>query len=502
MNVDSKNLLSFAKRDPENFKYMLEKSLCQESLADFIKTFWPVLEPVVKLKWGWAMDAMCEHLEAVSNNQIDNLKMNVPPGMLKSLMTSVFWPSWEWGPRKMPHLRYVLTSYKEGLAKRDNMKARRLIKSDKFRQMFGDEFDISKSEVDTQREFHTDATGFRFCVGAQGGVTGYRGDRIIIDDPHSVKGGESEADRHSTVMWFSEELYNRVNDPETAKRVLIMQRIHESDVSGHIDETLGDDWVSLVLPMRFEEDRRCHTVIGFTDPREKDGDLLFPERFTENGVDKLELGMMSFGGEYAVAGQMQQRPAPRGGGMFKISKLHYCDVAPAGGKPCRGWDLAGSIKKNSPYTAGVQGKLVGGNLYIMNVARFRKAIYDAEASIVGICRDDTRVTRQSLPQDPGQAGLSQVNNLSEKLIGLDFLFTPESGAKEDRAIPFASYVNAGKVYLVKGDWNKQFVAELSTFPRGNFKDQVDGASRMFTELQRMPVRSSKGPRGKNFTGED
>ena len=85
------------------------------------------------------------------------------------------------------------------------------------------------------------------------------------------------------------------------------------------------------------------------------------------------------------------------------------------------------------------------------------------------------------------------------MIGLDFHFTPESGAKEDRAIPFASYVNVGKVYLVKAPWNKAFVAELSTFPRGKFKDQVDAASRMFTELQTFPRRASGGSKGEIFT---
>jgi len=505
--ITQKAIIDFGAQNPKRLRAILEKSLCQDHLADFCRTFWPVLEPVVKLKWGWALDAMCEHLEAVSNNQIDNLKMNVPPGMMKSMLTAVFWPSWEWGPRNMPHLRYILTSYKEGLATRDNMKARRLIRSTRYREMFGDRFSLSRLEKDTQSEYHTDATGFRFCVGARGGVTGYRGDRIIIDDPHSVQGAESEADRLATVEWFTNELYNRVQDPETAKRVLIMQRIHEADVSGHIEETLGGDWVSLILPMRFEHPEPVMVngvelepeppepnAIGFVDPRTEEGELLFEDRFPEKSVDSLERGMMSFGGEYAVAGQMQQRPAPKGGGMFKVGHIEIVDSVPDGLKQCRGWDIAGSKKKTSPYTAGVRGGLWKDDiLYITDVRRWREKIYDAEQKIIATVKTDGHTVRQSLPQDPGSAGLSQVDKLSRQMIGYDYRFSREESSKEDRALPLAAHCNVGRIRILRAPWNKEFIAELKTFPRGKFMDQVDATSRMFSEVLRIRPTMTSGP---------
>lgn len=87
--ITQKAIIDFGAQNPKRLRAILEKSLCQDHLADFCRTFWPVLEPVVKLKWGWALDAMCEHLEAVSNDQIDNLKMNVPPGMMKPICSEV-----------------------------------------------------------------------------------------------------------------------------------------------------------------------------------------------------------------------------------------------------------------------------------------------------------------------------------------------------------------------------------------------------------------------------
>ena len=481
----AKDLIRFAEKDPRRFQYALEKSLCTESLMDFIKVFWKELEPSVDLATAWALEAMAEHLEAVTHNEIDNLLMNVPPGMMKSLMTATFWPAWEWGPLGRTHLQYITTSYAATLAKRNHMKIRSLLDSDKWLEFYGSIIHPSRKKKDNETEFHVSGNGFSFAVGIGGSVTGWRGDRIIVDDPHSVEGAESEAVRETAVRWFAETLVNRVNNIKTVKRVVIMQRIHEADVSGHILENMPGRYEHLMLPMRYEPARKCTTKIGFSDPREEEGDLLFPERFPEEELEEMEDDMMSWGGEYAVSGQMQQSPVPRGGGMFQVDQLGYCDMAPAGGKHVRGWDFAGSVKKSSPYTAGVKGKIVKGILYITDVKRFRKKIYNMENSFVDICKQDKN-TLISAPQDPGQAGLSQKSNLGGRLIGLEFRFTPESGDKADRAIPFASYVNAGKVVLVKAPWNKEFRAELATFPRGKFKDQVDAASRMFSEVVKLP----------------
>lgn len=482
----------FAARNPKKFQYALEKSICEESLMGFIKVFWDVLEPSVDLKTGWALEAMAEHLEALSNDNLDNLLINVPPGMMKSLMCGTFWPAWEWGPRGRTDLQYIHISYAADLAKRNHMKTRSLIASDRFHGIWGNLIHPSPKKKDTETEYHLAGNGNSFATGTGGKLTGYRGDRLIVDDPHSVDGAESDLERERAVRWFTETLSTRYNDENTVKRLVIMQRIHEGDISGHILESMKGRYEHLCLPMRFEEDRRCRTSIGWSDPRKEDGALLMPERFSEKKQTEVEEDMMSMGGEYAVAGQMQQRPAPRGGGMFKVDNIDIVERAPEGGKSVRGWDFAGSIKKDSPYTAGVQMKMVDKILYIEDVRRFRKKIYDAEHLVEAVARSDGLPVKQDMPQDPGSAGLSQKDKLAGMLIGLDFVFGPESGQKEDRAIPLASYVNVGKVRLVRGGWNKAFTNELAKFPRGKFKDQVDAASRAYARILKMPApRSGK-----------
>lgn len=111
-----------------------ERAACRESLAEFAKRAWHILEPAAPLKWGWALDAICLHLEAVTDGRIKRLLMNVPPGCMKSLLTGVIWPAWEWGPRGMPEMRFVGTAHEETLAIRDSRRCRELIKSEWFQK--------------------------------------------------------------------------------------------------------------------------------------------------------------------------------------------------------------------------------------------------------------------------------------------------------------------------------------------------------------------------------
>jgi len=289
----------------------------ETSLAEFAKQAWKILEPSTELKWGWALDAICEHLEAVTDGEITRLLMNVPPGSMKSLLTGVLWPAWEWGPKKLSGLRYLSTAHKQDLAVRDNLKCRRLIMSPWFQErwtvnLVGDQ--------NAKTKFENDKTGFREAMSFTS-MTGSRGDRVILDDPLSVDDATSDQALANAETTFREALPTRVNNDESAI-VVIMQRLHEKDTSGIIiNERLG--YEHLMLPMRFEEARRCKTSIGFVDPRKTEGELMFPERFSERMVESLERTL----GTYATAGQLQQRPSPAGGGILKIK---FFKLWPAG----------------------------------------------------------------------------------------------------------------------------------------------------------------------------
>jgi predicted phage terminase large subunit-like protein len=279
-------------------------------LIEFVRYFWDVLEPQTEFVDGDALYAICQHLEAVTFGEINRLLINVPPGFMKSLLTDVFWPAWEWGPMDMPHLRYVAFSYAAGLTERDNGKFRDLIMSQKYQELWGNKFKPRKvGEV----KITNDKTGSKLATSVGGIGTGERGDRIILDDPHNVKEGESEAVRGETVRWFRESLSNRLNSMEESAIIVIMQRVHEADVSGTILEQGFAGYVHLMIPMEYDTSRHCETAIGWSDWRTEDGELAWPERFSEKSVTDLRAAL----GPYAYAGQYQQAPAPRGGGIFK-----------------------------------------------------------------------------------------------------------------------------------------------------------------------------------------
>lgn len=228
------------------------------SLASFIRGGWHVLEPGRAYVHGWHIDAISDHLRAITDGQLTRLIINVPPGTMKSLTVGVFWPAFEWGPLNKPWLRTIATSYKEGLAKRDNIKARRLIKSKWFTDRWGNQFNLMPDQNSTLK-FENDLAGFRAAMSFQS-LTGERGDRVIIDDPLSVDMAKSDADRLSARETFLEAVPSRLSDPETSAIVVVMQRLHEDDTTGvALSKSLG--YEHLMLPMEFERERRCYTVV-------------------------------------------------------------------------------------------------------------------------------------------------------------------------------------------------------------------------------------------------
>lgn len=536
----NESLLQKGLIDPNEMLDQIGKLQSEKRLIDFMKTGWHALEPGCPFVAGWSVEAICEHLQAVTDGQIRRLLINVPPGFTKSMATSVFYPAYEWGPRNMPHNRYILAAHEQNLAIRDNVRSRDLMLSEWYQRHWGNRVAL-KGDVNSKIYYENMETGWRMASSVNSGLTGYRGDRLILDDPHSIKKADSDVDREKVLRWFSETLPTRLNKAAESAIIVIMQRVHERDVSGLIlAEELG--YEHLMLPMEYEPDRASYTSVkpsyvvapskvlvtwdvetkswrplteeqveeGLTldddevearykvDIREDDGDLLWPERFPDHTVEELKKTLRSWGGTYAEAGQLQQRPAPRGGGMFAKDAWEYVDHAPQGGRTCRGWDLAGTAKKKNSraaFTVGLQMRLVDSKIYIMDVDRRQLSPSGVEKMIKTNANLDGHGVMQDFPQDPGQAGKAQKAAIAKLLHGFTFTFSTESGDKEARAEPLAAQQEVGNVYLVKGDWTNAFVNEGALFPNGQFKDQIDAASRAYFCLLRKRRRMiGKAPR--------
>ncbi len=291
----------------------VEAERSKRSLSYYIRKAWPLIEPGTQYLHNWHIDLISEYLEAVTRSEIQNLIVNISPRCMKSILISVMWPTWMW--THSPEKRFVAASYAENLAVRDAVKSRRIIRSRWYQERFGAVFKMT-GDQNIKSRYENDKTGFRYSVGVGGGATGEGGDFIIVDDPLKADGAFSETALQSVTDWWDNTMSTRLNDPKRGGRVIIMQRLHDDDLTGHVLEKMKepnyDRYEHLVLPMRYEP-KRFFSSIGLSDPRSEPGELMWPERMDEKAVLALEASL----GEMGTAGQLQQRPAPAGGSIFK-----------------------------------------------------------------------------------------------------------------------------------------------------------------------------------------
>jgi predicted phage terminase large subunit-like protein len=281
--------------------------LAEKSLMEFTKQSWDIIEPGVQFRDNWHLHAIAEHLEAVSRGEIENLVIAIPPGCMKSILVSVAFPAWEW--IKNPSLRYMGASYGVDLAIRDSMKCRDIITSDWYTDRWPQ---VSVRAGDDQKtKYSLTGGGWRMATSVGGRATGEHPDRKIVDDPHNAKQAESDAERETAITWFDRTLSTR-GKSRGARTIVVAQRFHERDVTGHILADIGG-YDYLCIPMEFES-KRPATSIGWVDPRKNKGDLLWPEMFNDKAVTSLKQLL----GSYGAAGQLQQEPAPVEDGMLNI----------------------------------------------------------------------------------------------------------------------------------------------------------------------------------------
>ena len=171
------------KREMEKLKIweLRESFAAPGGLKRFILYMWPLVEPSRPLIEGWPLDAICDHLEAVTRGYIRRLLINVCPGFMKSLCANCFWPAWEWGPMGMPANRFITASYSQDLTIRDNVRFRAIITSPEYGALYGHVFGPSKEQFNLVKVAN-DRTGWKLATSVGGVGTGERADRFVIDD--------------------------------------------------------------------------------------------------------------------------------------------------------------------------------------------------------------------------------------------------------------------------------------------------------------------------------
>ena len=282
----------------------IDRRECEESLYDFLSRAWRWIDPS-PFTMGWPIEAIAEHLQAVVDGDLTRLIINIPPRMGKSSITSVAFPAWTWAqghdsPTSGPGVQFLHASYAQQLSLRDSVKCRRLIESPWYRERWGDRFKLT-GDQNTKTRFDNSRGGSRLSTSVGSALTGEGGSIIVVDDPNAAQEAFSEATIEATIEWWDGALSTRLNDPKTGAFVVIQQRLSEEDLTGHILSKDVGDWCHLMLPMRYEKDRSFVNTLGWEDPREEEGELLWPERMGEKEVALLERQL----GPWGAAGQLQ-----------------------------------------------------------------------------------------------------------------------------------------------------------------------------------------------------
>lgn len=278
--------------------------------------------------------------------------------------------------------------------------------------------------------------------------------------------------------WWWEAIPTRLNEPDRGIKMIIQQRVHRADLAG---QALERGYYPVVIPMEFDPK---HPNIHPRDPRKVEGELMHPARIDRKALQTLKNAL----GSYGAAGQLQQLPVPREGGMFKRHWFGVVDAVPAEvlTKTVRRWDLAATVAvpgKDPDWTVGVKvGMDEIGRVYVLDVVRFRDSPANVDKAIKVTVQRDGHQVSTVLPQDPGQAGVAQVQALARFLAPFPVSFVREQGTKETRARGFAVQAEVGNVHLLRGSWNEDLLSELGDFPNGAHDDQVDALVGAFTAL--------------------
>lgn len=444
------------------------------SLYEFTRRFYSQVIPDEYFD-NWHIPAICEHLQACASGHITGLVINIPPRFMKSTLVSVMFPAWVWSYR--PPTKFLYSSYSDGIAGRDGLQCLKLVRSRAYQQATGGQVQIS-AEAKSRMRFGNVAGGVRLAMSAEGAITGEGGDYVVVDDPHKAVDVNSAVKREKVIEWWDGAMSSRRNNPDYGAHIVVMQRLHENDLTGHI---LAKDpsTVHLFLPMEYDRKRHCTTPL-FSDPRTRNGELLWTGRYTHKATRELKRKL----GTQGYESQYQQNPKPRDGTLFKADWFRDAVIDEAELPQNLHWhryyDLAYSLNPKADNTATVRGAMHDGVLYLADGVAGRMDSPTAKALIKRLMREEFDTLHGV---EAAIHGVPMVQELltDSNLAGIAIKSIPAIKDKLTRATPAAVRAEQHKIKFVKrlgssNGWIAEWIDELVSFPFGAHDDRVDTVS--------------------------
>jgi len=452
-------------------KFALEKKLCEMSFYEFFKAAWIVVEPAVPLSTNWHHKYICDTLQEECERIIrqepktKDIIINVPFRSTKSLIVTVMFPVWAW--IKSPKLRFITSSYSATLSIELATKSRDIIFSDWFKKRWGDVFHIKKDQ-NLKERYENNHIGMRRATSVGGTVTGQGGDFLIVDDPLSPQMANSATERDNANEWYRTTFYSRLNQADIGVRIIIMQRVHEDDLSGFLlDRETRLNYKHICIPATNTDGNiKPKSLEKFYN---KDTGLFWEDRFSQKVLDDYKNAL----GTYGYAGQLQQTPTPLDSGMihrdwFRIDRFRKDEaivnfiIDPA----------YTANQKNDP-SALLAYTYTENKWQIVDCVNVRKEFPELVKFIPQWVQKNGYTNKSRIYVEPKASGKSIVQTLVRE-TGLNVKEDkPPTKDKVARVSDISASLESGRVSLLNGKWNEEFLDQLTKFPAAKHDDMVD-----------------------------
>lgn len=468
-------------------KMQASKQQLAQSLPDFVRSAWSILEPVTPLLWNWHLDLICEYLTLIKENRfkqvfgeaMEGVIFNVPPRTMKSLLITIFWPAWVW--TEHPSRRFMFTSYADKLSTQHSTLRRNVIDSPFYRERWGEKVIFARDQ-NLKTHYENTAKGAMFSTGMKSVATGMGGDCIVFDDPLNPDQALSEVEREAVNVRFDSVFRSRLNDAASGVKVIVMQRLHESDVTGHVLSKEKDLWEVVSLPAEAEGDEQWKFPISGRIVERKAGELLWDKRLPRHVLAGLKRGL----GAWAYSGQYQQRPAPLEGGLIKRAWLRFYKILPPKFEfLAQSWDMTFKEAEDTDFVSGqVWGRLAA-DYYML-------PYHVHERLDFGPSKDAVKATHAKYPQcdavliEDKANGPAIISELRRTISGV-IAVNPEGG-KIARGQAMQPLWEAQNVLLPDPEyfdvpWIADYIQIICTFPKCAYDDPFDATSQALIYLR-------------------
>jgi len=463
------------------FEKDLLKSIYRDSYYEFYVAAFKILHPGEDYSDNWHAKYICDQLqveaERISRKEKrdKDIIINIPFRSSKSMICTVIFPVWAWTFH--PEMKFISVSYSASLALEHATRSRDLILSNWFQELYLGDFEL-KSDANSKSDYRNNKGGMRKAVGNNGQITGSGADVIIVDDPISPKLASSAVERKNALDFYSHTLFSRLNNPDVGIRIIVMQRLHQEDLSGYLMDTRPERHKHICIPAEIGPQLSPKELeVNYIDG------LFWSDRFNRGALQDYKVSL----GSNQYAGQLQQIPSPEEGGIIKRD---WFDIVEANTltrnpltEPIEFFVDGAYTAKTENDPSGLMACFVKNNfIYILNVTEVWLEFPQLCEFIGKYAHGNAYTNNSRIKVEPKATGISVVQSL-RAASKLNIIETaPPTDDKTTRLNAVSPIIEGRRVKLVKGAWNKAYLDQVTTFPNAKHDEFVDLTVMAINEL--------------------